>query len=152
MHWRSIEQVSRAQVYDTYELRELRLYSCSKPHLPTICACATLTEHAEHPPFANPGYATGVPLYFIRATPEPSQKCFLYMYPVMSSLARSQASLWELKAIMCSSLCMAEMVTGQEEPSALELNIGDCSLLIAPRGGPSKRAVFNACVLFPLRS
>ena len=67
-----------------------------------------------------------VPLYCIRATPEPSQQCFMYMYPVMSSLACSKASMWELTAIICSSLCMAEVAMGQEEPSALELNIGDC--------------------------
>ena len=32
--------------------------SRSKPHLPTICACAKIKIHAEHPPVTNPGYAT----------------------------------------------------------------------------------------------
>ena len=48
-----------ALVYALYSTYVLQLYSYlrSKPHLPTICACAKIIR-AGHPPFTNPGYAT----------------------------------------------------------------------------------------------
>ena len=53
-----------ALVYALNGTYVLRLYSYlrSKPHLPTICACAKIIR-AGHPPFTNPGCAT-VPPHF----------------------------------------------------------------------------------------
>ena len=89
-----IERVSRAQVYTLYTY-VLRLYAHSKPHLPTICACAKILNTCRTPPFIildTPLHPSIVVYMYVRC-PSMFQVVSIYFFSASFQVQRSQSSI-----------------------------------------------------------